>query len=250
MRADQAEPDPNEKTMAEIIVALDLPTAPEALSLVDRLGDAVGFYKVGAPLFTRVGPAIVEELNRRGKRVFLDLKYHDIPNTVAQAVSAAAELEISLLTIHASGGSAMLRAAREVVARGEGPRLVGVTLLTSFSAADVEEVWDKELRSLREEVARLAAVAAEAGLDGVVASALEAEALKRRHGPEFLVVTPGIRPAGHLAGDQARIATPADAVRAGSDYLVIGRPVLTAEDPNGVIDTILAQMREAEGGEG
>jgi orotidine-5'-phosphate decarboxylase len=228
--------------MAEIIVALDLPTAAEALSLVDRLGDSVGFYKVGAPLFTRVGPAIVEELNRRDKRVFLDLKYHDIPNTVAQAVSAAAELGISLLTIHASGGSSMLRAAREALPIGEGPRLVGVTLLTSFSAADVEEVWDKELRSLREEVARLAAVAADAGLDGVVASALEAEALKRRHGPDFLVITPGIRPAGHLAGDQQRIATPADAVRAGSDYLVVGRPVLTAADPNAVVETILAQI--------
>jgi orotidine-5'-phosphate decarboxylase len=249
-QADSAEPDPNESNMAEIIVALDLPTAPEALSLVDRLGESVDFYKVGAPLFTRAGPAVVEELNRRGKRVFLDLKYHDIPNTVAQAVSAAAELEVALLTIHASGGSSMLRAAREAVPAGQGPRLLGVTLLTSFSAADVEEVWDKELRSLREEVARLAAVAADAGLDGVVASALEAEALKRRHGPEFLVITPGIRPAGHLAGDQQRIATPADAVRAGSDYLVVGRPVLTAAQPAEVIETILAQMRAAEGGEG
>jgi orotidine-5'-phosphate decarboxylase len=233
--------------MAEIIVALDLPTAVEALSLVDRLGADVDFYKIGAPLFTRTGPAIVEELNSRGKRVFLDLKYHDIPNTVAQAVSAAAELDVALLTVHASGGSAMLRAAREAVPAGEGPRLLGVTLLTSFSAADVEEVWDKELRSLREEVARLAAVAAEAGLDGVIASALEAEALKRRHGPEFLVITPGIRPAGHLAGDQARVATPAEAVRAGSDYLVVGRPVLTAADPREVIDTIRAQIRDAEG---
>lgn len=235
--------------MAEIIVALDLPTAAEALDLVDRLGDDVGFYKVGAPLFTRVGPTIVEELNDRGKRVFLDLKYHDIPNTVAQAVAAAAALDVELLTLHASGGSAMLRAAREVVNRGEGPKLLGVTLLTSFSAAEVEEVWDKELRSLREEVARLAAVAADAGLDGVIASALEAEALKRRHGQEFLVITPGIRPAGHLAGDQARIATPAEAVRAGSDYLVIGRPVTSATDPREVVRTIREQIGEAEEGE-
>lgn len=235
--------------MAEIIVALDLPTAAEALDLVDRLGDDVGFYKVGAPLFTRVGPTIVEELNDRGKRVFLDLKYHDIPNTVAQAVAAAAALDVELLTLHASGGSAMLRAAREVVNRGEGPKLLGVTLLTSFSAAEVEEVWDKELRSLREEVARLAAVAADAGLDGVIASALEAEALKRRHGQEFLVITPGIRPAGHLAGDQARIATPAEAVRAGSDYLVVGRPVTSATDPREVVRTIREQIGEAEEGE-
>lgn len=231
--------------MAEIIVALDLPTANEALRLVDRLGDTVGFYKIGAPLFTRVGPSIVEELTSRDKKVFLDLKYHDIPNTVAQAVEAAAALGISLLTVHASGGSAMLRAAREVVSQGGGPRILGVTLLTSFSAADVEEVWDKELRSLREEVARLAGVAADAGLDGVVASAMEAEALKRRHGPDFLVVTPGIRPAGHLAGDQTRIATPADAVRAGSDYLVVGRPVLTAEDPVALMEEMLEQIRDA-----
>jgi orotidine-5'-phosphate decarboxylase len=235
--------------MTEIIVALDLPTSREALTLVDRLGDEVDFYKVGSPLFTRVGPGIIEELTKRGKRVFLDLKFHDIPNTVAQAVAAAAALGVDLLTLHASGGTAMLRAAREAVPPGEGPRLLGVTLLTSFSAADVEEVWDKELRSLREEVARLAAIAAEAGLDGVIASAMEAEALKRKHGPEFLVITPGIRPAGHLAGDQARIATPADATVAGSDYLVVGRPVLNAEEPEAVIAAIKTQVEEARGSE-
>lgn len=231
--------------MAEIIVALDLPTADEALRLVDRLGDTVGFYKIGAPLFTRVGPSIVEELRRQDKKVFLDLKYHDIPNTVARAVEAAAELGISLLTVHSSGGSAMLRAAREAVSQGAGPRILGVTLLTSFNAADVEEVWNKELRSIRDEVARLAGVAADAGLDGVVASAIEAESLKRRYGPDFLVVTPGIRPAGHIAGDQARIATPADAVRAGSDYLVVGRPVFTADDPVALVQEMLEQIREA-----
>jgi len=231
--------------MAEIIVALDLPTADEALQLVDRLGDSAGFYKIGAPLFTRVGPAIVEELTGRGKKVFLDLKYHDIPNTVARAVEAATALGISLLTVHTSGGSAMLRAAREAVGQAGGPRILGVTLLTSFNAADVEEVWNKELRSLREEVARLAGVAADAGLDGVVASAIEAESLKRRFGPDFLVVTPGIRPAGHQAGDQARIATPADAVRAGADYLVVGRPVLTADDPIALMEEMNEQIREA-----
>jgi orotidine-5'-phosphate decarboxylase len=148
--------------MTEIIVALDLPSSREALTLVDRLGDEIDYYKVGSPLFTRVGPGIIEELTKRGKRVFLDLKFHDIPNTVAQAVAAAAALGVDMLTLHASGGSAMLRAAREAVPPGEGTRLLGVTLLTSFSAADVEEVWDKELRSLREEVARLAAIAADA----------------------------------------------------------------------------------------
>ncbi|HEX7119002.1 MAG TPA: orotidine-5'-phosphate decarboxylase [Longimicrobiales bacterium] len=230
--------------MATTIVALDLPTADEALSLVDRLGEAVTWYKVGAPLFTRSGPAVVEQLHARGKRVFLDLKYHDIPNTVAQAVEAAADLGVAMLTLHTTGGGPMLRAARDAVG-ADGPRLLGVTLLTSLSAGDIEQVWDKELRSMREEVARLAALAADSGLDGVVASALEAEALKRRHGTEFLVVTPGIRPAGAVAGDQVRTATPADAVRAGSDFLVVGRPVLRSADPVATIAGIEAEIRSA-----
>lgn len=230
--------------MSTTIVALDLPTADEAISLVDRLGEAIGWYKVGAPLFTRSGPAVIEELHARGKRVFLDLKYHDIPNTVAQAVDAAAELGVAMLTLHAAGGASMLRAAREAVG-SDGPRLLGVTLLTSFTAEDIEQVWDKELRSMREEVARLAALAAECELDGVVASALEAEALKRRHGEDFLVVTPGIRPAGSLVGDQVRTATPAEAVRAGSDFLVVGRPVIAAPDPVAAASRIEAEMQSA-----
>ncbi len=230
--------------MATTIVALDLPTADAALSLVDGLGDSVGWYKVGAPLFTRSGPQIVEALHARGKSVFLDLKYHDIPNTVAQAVEAAAELGVAMLTLHTAGGGAMLHAARDAVG-SDGPRLLGVTLLTSFTAGDIERVWDKELRSMREEVARLAGLAAEVGLDGVVASALEAEALKRRHGAEFLVVTPGIRPAGAVAGDQVRTATPAEAVRAGSDFLVVGRPVLQSPDPVATVAEIEAEIRRA-----
>lgn len=231
--------------MARLIVALDLPTRQDALSLVDRLGDAVTFYKVGSPLFTRCGPDIVRELRDRGNDVFLDLKYYDIPNTVAQAVEAAAELGVSLLTLHAGGGSAMMRAARQA-AGTTGPKLLGVTLLTSFSASDVETVWGKELRSLRDDVDRLAALAAEAELDGVVASALEAEALKRRHGSDFLVVTPGIRPTGHVAGDQARTATPAEAVRAGADFLVVGRPILQAADPLEVVQRVEAEIRGAK----
>ncbi len=228
--------------MATTIVALDLPTADDALSLVDRLGEAVGWYKVGAPLYTRSGPAVVQALHERGKHVFLDLKYHDIPNTVAQAVEAAAELGVAMLTLHASGGASMLRAARDA-AGNDGPRLLGVTLLTSLTASDIEQVWNKELRSMREEVSRLAALAADSGLDGVVASALEAEALKRRHGADFLVVTPGIRPAGSITGDQVRTATPAEAVRAGSDFLVVGRPVIQADDPVAAVAEIEAEMR-------
>jgi orotidine-5'-phosphate decarboxylase len=231
--------------MATIIIALDVPTAAEALALVDLIGDDADFYKVGSPLFTEAGPAVVAELRDRGKRVFLDLKFHDIPHTVARAVEAAARLDVELVTLHASGGSAMMRAACEACG-DDGPRLLGVTLLTSFSAADVEEVWNKELRSLRDEVARLASLAHDAGLDGVVASALEAEAIKRKHGPGFLVVTPGIRPAGGLPGDQMRTATPAEAAEAGADYLVIGRPVFAAADPLAALGALRAEFAPPE----
>jgi orotidine-5'-phosphate decarboxylase len=227
--------------MSEIIVALDLPSSEQALDLVDGLGDAVAFYKVGSPLFTRSGPQFVRELRARGKRVFLDLKYHDIPSTVANAVQSAAELDVDLITLHASGGEAMMRAAREAIG-DNGPRLLGVTILTSFTAVDVEQVWNKEILSVRDEVARLANLAVEAGLHGVVTSPLEVESLKRRHGPAFTVVTPGIRPPGGQLGDQVRTATPAEAARAGADYLVIGRPVLTAADPLAVVNAIRADL--------
>jgi orotidine-5'-phosphate decarboxylase len=230
--------------MSQIIVALDLPTSELALDLVDRLGDAIDFYKIGSPLFTRAGPQIVRDVRARGKRVFLDLKYHDIPSTVAGAVSSAAELGIDLLTLHASGGEAMMRAAREArdAAGPDGPRLLGVTVLTSFGAADVEQVWNKEIISVREEVVRLGRLAAEAGLQGVVSSPLEIEALKRRHGADFIVVTPGIRPAGVGVADQTRTATPADAMRAGADFLVIGRPIWEAEDPVAVVSAIQTEL--------
>jgi orotidine-5'-phosphate decarboxylase len=234
--------------MKSLIIALDLPDRERALDLVDRLGEDAAFYKVGSQLFTREGPALVRELKAREKRVFLDLKFHDIPNTVARAGESAAELGVDLLTLHAAGGSAMLEAAR-AAAGDDGPALVGVTLLTSFTAADVEAVWGKEIRSMRDEVARLAAVAADAGIDGVVASALEVEAVKRKHGLAFLVVTPGIRPEGELVGDQVRTATPADAVRAGADFLVVGRPIYAAADPVEALDRVLAQIAQAEGQE-
>ena len=235
--------------MADIIVALDVADPDAALALVDRIGDAVSFYKVGPTLYTLTGPGLILKLRARRKRVFLDLKFHDIPNTVAQSVAAAASLDIEFLTVHASGGSAMMRAAREA-AGSNGPKLLGVTLLTSFTPGDVEEVWGKQLLSLRDDVGRLTSLAAEAGVDGVVSSVLEAESVKRRYGPEFLVVTPGIRPAGDLLGDQARTGTPADAVRAGADYLVIGRPITAAADPAGATARIrdeMASVAEATG---
>lgn len=230
--------------MSEIIVALDVPSSDQALDLVERLGGTVGFYKVGSPLFTRAGPDIVRALRERGKRVFLDLKYHDIPSTVANAVGAASELDVDLLTLHASGGEAMMRAAR-AAASEDGIRLLGVTILTSFTGAEVEQVWNKEILSVRDEVARLARFAAETGLHGVVASPLEIEAIKRRHGADFLVVTPGIRLPGGATGDQARTATPADAARSGADFLVVGRPVIAADDPIAVVETMRADISGA-----
>jgi orotidine-5'-phosphate decarboxylase len=231
--------------MAEIIVALDLPSSDRALALVDRLDRAADFYKVGSPLFTRAGAPLVRALRERGKRVFLDLKYHDIPNTVASAVEAATELDVQLLTVHASGGLDMMRAAR-AAAGDHAVRLLGVTILTSFNATALAQVWHRQIRSVDDEVTRLAALAVEAGLHGVVASPLEAEVLKRRHGTDLLVVTPGIRGAADRAGDQARTATPADAVRAGADYLVVGRPVIAAPDPVAALDAILREIEGVE----
>lgn len=225
--------------MDRIIIALDVPGVEAAFKMVDRLGDSVSFYKVGAPLFTQGGPEIVRELKRRGKRVFLDLKYHDIPNTVARAVEAAAGLHVDMVTVHATGGGAMLRAAHDA-AGDDGPRILAVTILTSFGIDDADQVWGRQLNSLREEVSRLATLAAESGVHGVVASGLEAEALKRRHGAGFLVVTPGIRPPGSEVGDQVRTVTPGEAVRAGADYIVVGRPVIKAADPK----LVVAQIHE------
>jgi orotidine-5'-phosphate decarboxylase len=233
--------------MATLIVALDLPDAASAIRMADDIGDAVDFYKIGSPLFTAEGPAIIRELRDRGKRVFLDLKYHDIPNTVSGAVHAAARLDVELLTLHASGGASMLRAA-SAAAAGSGMRLLAVTVLTSFSATELEEVWGKELGSIREEVDRLAALAAATGIDGAVCSALEAESLRRRLGPAFTLLTPGIRPAGGSAGDQVRTATPAAAVRAGADFLVIGRPILEAADPAAAALDVLDQIAGVEAG--
>ncbi|MEX2282017.1 MAG: orotidine-5'-phosphate decarboxylase [Gemmatimonadota bacterium] len=231
--------------MAIPIIALDVGTAAEALDLVERLGDAVGFYKIGSPLFTAAGPQIVREIRARDKRVFLDLKFHDIPNTVAHAVESAARMQVDLLSVHTTGGLAMLKAARAATG-DDGPRVLGVTVLTSYGAEEIEQAWGKEVRSVREEVIRLAALAVEAGLHGVVASPLEAEQIRRRQGSELIIVTPGIRPAGDAVGDQVRTATPAAAARAGADYIVIGRPVIAAADPVAVIQRVTAELAEAQ----
>ena len=226
--------------MTDVVVALDYASRREALTLVDVLGNACGFYKVGLELYTRAGPDIVRELRARGKRVFLDLKLHDIPNTVAGAVRAAADLEVDLLTIHTAGGAEMMRAAAG--AAENRLALLGVTLLTSLSPSDVEGTWGRAISSVHEEVVRLATLARDSGLPGIVASPQEAEAVRRRLGPDLIIVTPGIRLPGGDAHDQARVATPGEAARAGATYLVLGRAVTAARDPVAAMASVRGEL--------
>jgi orotidine-5'-phosphate decarboxylase len=224
-----------------VIVALDFPDAGAALAAAGRLDPALCRVKVGKELFVSAGPAIVGQLQDRGFEVFLDLKFHDIPNTVAGACRAAARLGVWMLDVHASGGSAMMRAAREAVAAfPRPPLLVGVTVLTSLSDAELGEVGFAG--SAAANVGRLARLAAASGLDGVVCSAEEAAMLREALGAGFVTVTPGIRLAGGATGDQARVVTPEDAVRLGAHYLVIGRPVTQAADPAATLKTIVRSL--------
>lgn len=224
-----------------IIVALDFPSSEAALALAGRLNPADCRLKVGKELFTRSGPAIVEALQARGFEVFLDLKFHDIPNTTAMAVKAAAELGVWMVNVHCSGGLRMLAACRETLDKSTGgkPLLIGVTVLTSMEQGDLAGIGlDVEPA---EQVMRLAALADQAGLDGLVCSAQEAGALKSAY-PALQLVTPGIRPAGSATDDQRRILTPSQALQAGSDYLVIGRPISQADDPAAALQAILSQL--------
>ena len=205
-------------------------------------------FKVGSQLFTAEGPRAVTKLADLGFDIFLDLKFHDIPNTVAHAVTATARLpRVRLLTLHASGGLAMMRAAREAAgSKKNRPLLLGVTVLTSFEAATLREIGIED--SLGSRVVALARLAKSAGLDGVVCSALEAPAVRRELGPEFKILLPGVRPAMAAANDQSRVATPGDAVRAGADYLVVGRPITAAANPRAAALKILAEIAHAERG--
>jgi orotidine-5'-phosphate decarboxylase len=228
----------------KLIVALDVANGEKARALVHRLGESVQFYKVGKELFTAEGPGIVRELVAGGKRVFLDLKFHDIPNTVAGAVRSAASLGVSLLTVHASGGSAMLRAAAEAAAQSTTkPTVLAVTVLTSLRSADLNETG--VCGEVENQVLRLAQLAISAGCGGIVASAQEAASLRQTLGDGFTLVTPGIRPAAGSAGDQARVVTPADAIRAGSSYLVVGRPITGANDPPAAAAAIVEEIERA-----
>ncbi len=228
-------------TTSRIIVALDFPGADAALQLVEQLSPELCRLKVGKELFTRAGPQLVESLVGQGFDVFLDLKFHDIPNTVASACHAAADLGVWMLNVHALGGTRMLEAAREGVSRADhSPLLIAVTILTSMDEADLVAVG--LAGSPLENVMRLARLAQQSGLDGIVCSSREVTPLRAELDRDFKLVTPGIRPAGSQADDQRRIMTPADAVRIGSDYLVIGRPVTQADDPVGVLRTINSEL--------
>jgi len=232
--------------MAEIIVALDVPDRSRALDLVEQLGDAADFYKVGLQLFTGWGPAAVTELRERGKRVFLDLKLHDIPNTVASAVHSAGALGAELLTVHASGGERMLRAAVEAAeASSGGPRILAVTVLTSLGDSEVAAAWGRDGVAIEQEVLRLGSLATGAGVHGLVASAREAGVLRQELGPAPLLVTPGIRLPGGAAHDQARVMTPRTAVEMGADFLVVGRTVTAAPDPMAAFGRVRAEIMEA-----
>jgi orotidine-5'-phosphate decarboxylase len=222
-----------------LVVALDLPSPDAARRLVERLAGRVGMFKVGSQLFTAAGPAFVEELVARGEKVFLDLKYHDIPNTVAGAVASAARLGVSLLDVHALGGSAMLRAAVAALPPGSA-RLLAVTILTSHDEPTLGELGLSG--PLPAAVARLARLARAAGAHGVVASPHEVATLRRECGAEFVILAPGIRPTGTARGDQARAASPAQALSAGADYLVVGRPITEADDPAAAAVSILREM--------
>lgn len=222
-----------------LIVALDVPEEALAMVLVDALAGHVGMFKVGSQLFTSAGPDVVRAIVARGERVFLDLKFHDIPNTVAGAVASAARLGVSLLTVHGLGGKAMLEAAAGAIP-AMGTRLLAITVLTSHDERTLGEVGVG--RTLPEEVRELARLARSAGIDGVVASPHEVPLLREACGKDLLIVTPGIRPAGARAGDQARAATPAAALAAGADYLVVGRPVTEAADPAAAARAIVKEM--------
>jgi orotidine-5'-phosphate decarboxylase len=232
-----------------LAVGLDVPDLQRAEVLVAALDGVPGWLKVGSELFTAGGPAAVA-LARREARVFLDLKFHDIPNTVASAVRSAAGLGVGMLTVHTAGGRDMLCAAREaaeeVLARngGERPLIIGVTVLTSFAARDLQQIG-VAADSIEDQVDRLVDLAVSSGLDGVVASPLEAARVRQRAGDALRIVTPGVRPRGFARQDQARTATPAEAVQAGADLIVVARPVVRAPDPAAAARRIVAEI-EAE----
>jgi orotidine-5'-phosphate decarboxylase len=226
---------------SKLIVALDVSSAAAARKIVAAIGDSVLAYKVGMQLYTAEGPHIVRDLVAAGRRVFLDLKYHDIPNTVASAVTEAAKLGVTMLTVHASGSERMLRAATDA-AHAVNPKLqvLGVTVLTSFDQHDLEKIGVPA--TLPDEVVRLASLALKNGCGGIVTSAREAARVRAELGHEFALVTPGVRPRGAAFADQVRVVTPAEAIAAGASHIVVGRPITAASDPGAEARAILSQI--------
>ena len=237
--------------MDQLLIALDVPTGSEALRLADLLRGTVGGFKIGSQLFTAEGPAIVRTLTGKGDRVFLDLKFHDIPNTVANAVAAATSLGVWMVNVHASGGTKMMQAAAEAArknASAEGrqaPLVIAVTVLTSMTAAAMSETGTNV--PVIDQVSRLARLAQESGLDGVVGSPQETSAIRALCGPEFVIVTPGIRGGAAVTSkdDQERTLTAGGAIAAGSSYLVVGRPVIAAPDPREAAERIADEIRSS-----
>lgn len=228
--------------MPDIIVPLDFPSDVEAKKLASTLADAITWYKVGLELFTAAGPDIVRHLTHSGRKVFLDLKLHDIPNTVAKAVSAAGALNVSLVTLHAGGGYAMMHAAKVAAdnIKGQRPKLLAVTTLISMDESDLVQVGISS--SVSEHTEKLARLAIKSGMDGLVCSPHEVKHFREIFGTSPIIVTPGVRPIGADKQDQKRVATPKEAVDAGSDYLVIGRPISSAVDPRAAVDAIRQEM--------
>src|SRR5450755_4317254 len=223
-----------------LIVALDVSTAAAAQKIVAAVGDSALTYKVGMQLYTAEGPQVVRDLVTSGRRVFLDLKYHDIPNTVGSAVSEAAKLGVSMLTVHASGSAKMLRAAADAAQARPGLMVLAVTVLTSMDGSDLETIGMQG--TVAESVVRLARIALASGCQGIVTSAREASKVRTELGHEFAILTPGVRPAGSSVGDQKRVVTPAEAIAAGASHIVVGRPITDAADPASAARAILGQM--------
>jgi orotidine-5'-phosphate decarboxylase len=228
---------------AELIVALDVPSAAELPPILDELGDRVSFYKLGLELFCAEGPAALDPLKTRNKKIFLDLKLHDIPRTVERAVRSAATHGVDLLTVHAAGGCAMLEAAAKAAedCGSSAPKLIAVTTLTSLNEEDFADLGIQ--RGLKEQALALGKLAIDAGIDGLVTSAHEVQKLRSELGPEPLLVTPGIRLPSDSAGDQKRVATPESAVRDGASHLVVGRTIMSAEDRAAAAEAVLASMK-------
>ncbi len=226
-----------------LIVALDVSSSAEVQNIVSHIGDAVQIYKVGMQLYTAEGPQIVRDLVASGRKVFLDLKYHDIPNTVAGAVRDAVQLGVSMLTVHAAGGTKMLHAAAEAARSADTDlHVLAVTVLTSMDEQDLNATGVSG--QVVDQVVRLASMALNAGCAGVVSSAKEVKTIRARLGSDFLVVTPGIRPAGSAHGDQARVVTPAEAIAAGATHIVVGRPITEAANPRVQVEEILHEVED------